>query len=433
MNTNHMNYVSTAKKTEGISLEEAIFLGLAPDGGLFVPEVVPQFTKKEIAELPGKTLHEIATLTLTKWLHGLFTKSEIEEIVTETFSFPIPLIEVAGYKVLELFHGPTYSFSDVSARFLSHVFKKIMKRRKMKSKILVSTSGDTGSAIAHSFATHADSKTVIVYPKGKLSRMQEHQITRVGDNVLAIEIDGDFEDCRELTNAAFADPDLQKMGIVSASSLNIARLIPQIVLYVYTYAQLYPTHATLVIPSGNFGNACTALLARLMGIPFEKIILACNTNDAAVDYANTGVFRAKRSVHTLSSAMDVGDPGNFPRILHLCGYSHKTFTEFFEAFSISDSKVINTIHAIWAEYEYMIDPHTAVAWAAADEIESSHKTMVIVATAAPTKFSEVIERHTGLKVDNTHLLTELKKREKKVISIHNDYKQFKVLLMQEFA
>lgn len=429
-----MKYTSTGRKSIKASLEDAIFVGLAPDGGLYVPESIPVFTQKEISELPGKSLHEVASITLHKWFHDTFSKQEMDEIVEKSLSFPLPLVEVGGYKVLELFHGPTFAFSDISSRFMTQIFKKILKKKNRKYRMLIASSGDSGGSIAHSFNEDDDTETIVVFPKGKLSAVQQAQITRIGDKVLAIEVNGNFDDCQKLVSKAFTDGVFTEHNLLSASSMSIVRLIPQIIVYVYLYSLLAKNDLSVVIPSGNFGNATTALLAKLMGIPFKKIVIACNKNDAAVRYAKTGKYLpAGNAFDTMSNAMDIADPHNFPRILHLCGYNHKKFLEFFSAFTISDNKVVHTTHAIWSEHEYLLDPHTAVAWAAADELDEDPKSVVIVATAAPVKFAEAIEKHTGIKVENEEILAELHKRAAKYISINNSYEEFKEILLQEFG
>lgn len=428
-----MKYTSTNKNAEKASFEDAIFVGIAPDGGLYVPESIPVFTQKEIKELPGKSLHEIAGITLQKWFHDTFSKQEIDDIVNKALTFPLPLVEVGGYRVLELFHGPTFAFSDISSRFMTQIFYKILNKKNKKYRMLIASSGDSGSSVAHSFGESGETETIVVFPKGKLSSVQQAQITRIGDSVLAIEVNGSFDDCQKLVNTAFRDEAMTDHNLLSVSSMSIARMIPQIVVYVYLYSLLAPTEASVVIPSGNFGNATTALLAKLMRIPFKKIVIACNKNDAAVRYAKTGKYiPASNAIDTMSNAMDIADPHNFPRILHLCGYNHKKFLEFFSAYTISDNKVVHTTNAIWSEHEYLLDPHTAVAWAAADELEEDPKSVVIVATAAPLKYAEVIKKHTGIEIENKEILSELHKRTAKYISIDNDYEDFKKILLQEF-
>lgn len=428
-----MKYISTNKKSPSATFEEAIFLGMAPDGGLYLPESIPKFTTHEIASLQGMSLHEIASITLNKWFHGVFTHQETDEIVQKSLEFPIPLVEVGGYKVLELFHGPTYSFSDVSSRIIAHTIHKIAKRRKSKLRIILATSGDTGSSIAHTLGNmDTEVRPIVLFPKNLLSSIQLAQITRISSNVLAIEVDASYEECLNLTHKILNDKDILDLNILSGNSTNILRLIPQIIIYAYLYSLLAPKISTVVIPSGNFGNSCTALLAKLMGIPMDKIIIATNNNDAAYVYSKTGTYTPKVSVRTLASSMDIGNPSNFPRILHLCGYSHKKFLEFFDTYSITDSKVINTIHAIWSEYKYMMDPHTAVAWAAADQIDNADKTPVIIATAAPEKFSEILYKHTHLKIENDHILKELHKNNSRCISIKNNYEKLKGIIVSEF-
>jgi threonine synthase len=427
-----MKLTSLKKRSPEVSFEEAIFIGLAPDGGLYVPKDVPQFNHKELQDLKGKTFAKIAHLTLHKWLHDELSSEELEEVITKAFNFPIPLVKVGPYHVLELFHGPTMSFKDIAACVLARLTEIFVRRSKRLVRVLVATSGDTGGAIAHGFANVKDTQVVVLYPKGRVSHLQEEQLTRVAQNVIALEVDGDFDDCQRLVKKAFVDPDLRELALTSANSINIGRLLPQIIYYVYLASLMLPEKPTVVIPSGNFGNVCGALLAQKMGIPFEKIVIACNANDAVVDFARTGRYKAKKTVRTFSNAMDVGDPSNFPRVLHFCGYSHEKFLQLFEAVGINDSKTLHTMLSIWHEYRYQLDPHTAVAWAAADAIDNIDRSIVIIATASPLKFAEEIEKNLRITLDNSSILRELKKNKINKITIKNSYSQFKQLLLDHF-
>lgn len=428
-----MKLTSLNKKSPPVTFEDAIFVGLAPDGGMYVPEEVPQFTAKELSELPHMHLHDIATLTLHKWLHDELSKSDIEQIVKKAISFPIPLVEVGGYKILELFHGPTMSFKDVAAKILAHTMKVYMQKKKRRIKLLMATSGDTGIAVGHSFTDIDDARVVLLFSKDLSSRVKREQIARIGDNVLAIEVDGSYADCHRLVRQAFEDKDLMRLGFTSANSINVGRMLPQIIYFVYLYALMYPSTATIVIPTNNFGNATTALLTRLMGVPFDKIVLACNQGNFITKYAQTGRFNGRSYGPHDITLLEHKSFTNFPRILHFCGYSHKRFRELFDAYSVDDGKALHMMHAVWHEYNYLTEPGAARAWVVADEIASRDKNIVIVTTSAPQKHADDIHRQAGIHVDDRSVLAHWRKRSSRLVSIPNDYDTFKSLVVKEFV
>ncbi len=428
-----MKFTSLNKKSPPVTYEDAIFLGVAPDGGMYVPEQIPQFTKHELEQIPRMSLHDIATLTLHKWLHDELTKSEIEQIVHKAISFPIPLVEVGGYKVLELFHGPTMSFKDVAAKILAHTMKTYKQKKKHKIKLLMATSGDTGIAVGHSFTDVDDAKVILLFSKYLKNRLKREQLTRLGDNVLAIECDGSYADCHRLVRQAFDDKELGKLGFTSANSINVGRMLPQIIYFVYLYALMYPSTATLVIPTNNFGNSTTALIAQLMGIPFDKIVLACTEDNFITKYAATGKYNGRNYTPGEITLIEHKNFTNFPRILHFCGYSHKRFKELFEAYAVNDSKALHMMHAVWHEYNYLTEPGVARAWVVADSIATRDKNLVIVTTSAPQKFADEIHRQAGIHVDDRAVLAHWKKRKSRVMSIPNDYDAFKSLILKEFS
>jgi threonine synthase len=428
-----MKFTSLNKKSPPVSFEEAIFLGLAPDGGMYVPEHIPQFTKGELDQLPQMSLHDIATLTLHKWLHDELSKSEIEDIVHKAISFPIPLIEVGGYKVLELFHGPTMSFKDVAAKILAHTMKTFMKKKKRAIKLLMATSGDTGIAVGHSYTDIEDARAILLFSKDLKNKLKREQLLRIGNNVLAIEVDGTYADCHRLVRQAFADRELDKLGITSANSINVGRLLPQIIYFVYLYALMYPSTATLVIPTNNFGNSTTALLTQLMGIPFDKIILATTEENFVSNYAESGRYNGHHYSPDQITLIEHKNFSNFPRILHFCGYSHKRFRELFDAHSVGDSKTVHMMHAVWHEYNYLIEPGVARAWVVADAIATRDKNIVIVTTSSPQKFAEEIHRRAGIHVDDHSVLAHWRKKKSRLMTIPNDYAIFKSLVIKEFS
>lgn len=428
-----MKFTSLNKQSAPVSFEDAIFVGLAPDGGMYVPEKVPQFSKQELEKIPHMSLHDIAVLTLHKWLHDELTKEEIEQIVRDAISFPIPIVEVGEYKVLELFHGPTMSFKDVAAKILAHTMKTFMRKKKRAIKLLMATSGDTGIALGHSYSDIDNSKAILLFSKQLKNRLKREQLMRVGKNVLAIEVDGSYADCHRLVRQAFADRDLENLGITSANSINVGRLIPQIIYFVYLYAQMYPSTATLVIPTNNFGNSTTALIAQLMGIPFDKIVLATPIDNFISKYHRTGKYNGRDYTPDQITLIEHKNFTNFPRILHFCGYSHKRFKELFEAYSVADTKAVHMMQSVWHEYNYLTEPGTARAWVVADSIAAKNKNIVIVTTSSPQKFAEEIQRQTGIHVDDHAVLAHWRNKKSRVMTMMNDYDTFKSLIIKEFA
>jgi len=428
-----MKFTSLNKKSPPVNFEDAIFVGLAPDGGMYVPEKIPEFTKAELDKIPHMNLHDIATLTLHKWLSDELTKSEIEDIVHKAISFPIPLVEVGGYKVMELHHGPTLSFKDVAAKILAHTMKTFMRKKKRNIKLLMATSGDTGIAVGHSFTDIKDARAILLFSKQLKNRLKREQLMRIGDNVLAIEVDGSYADCHRLVRQAFADKDLEKLGITSANSINVGRLLPQVIYFVYLYSLMYPSTATLIIPTNNFGNSTSALIAQLMGIPFDKIVLATTDDNFITKYRATGKYNGKNYTSDQITLIEHKNFTNFPRILHFCAYSHKRFKELFDAYSVSDSKSMHMMHAVWHENNYLIEPGVARAWVVADSIASREKNIVIVTTSSPQKFAEEIHRQAGIHVDDHAVLTHWRKRKSRTTTIPNDYEFFKELVIKEFS
>ncbi len=421
-----MHFYSTNKKSPSVDFEHALFKGLAPDGGLYYPDRIPQFSRGEISSLKGATLAEVGTAVLEKWLGDDLTHDEIESVVQDALTFPIPLKKVGDVYILELFHGPTLAFKDIAARTLARLMEVFVKKNNKKIVVLTATSGDTGGAVAQGFADCKDINVVILYPKGKVSRLQEEQLTRVADNVVSIEVDGVFDDCQSLAKQAFSDPDLVGLNLTSANSINIGRLIPQIIFYAYSYAQMPQDNLAFIVPSGNFGNLTAGLFARAMGFPFGKFLVANNANDPVVRYVQTGVYKTQNAVATLSNAMDIGAPSNFERIQELMGHDHAVFTRLVDATSVSDVQTTATIKSVYEKYDYLLDPHTAVAWSAWESWQLSDKYIPIIhATASPIKFADVIKKHTGIEVDDSGVIDNLQKKKSKKISVGSSYEEIK--------
>lgn len=423
-----MQFYSTKKNAPDVDFKTALFHGIAPDGGLYIPRNIPKFTKKEIKGI--KTLHDAAFITLRKWItEGEISDYDLEKIIKSSFTFPIPIVSVGKYSILELFHGPTMAFKDIAGRVLARFFAYYLEKEKRTVTILVATSGDTGGAIAQAFSGIPYVKVVVIYPHGKVSELQEEQLTRTDKNILSIAVDGDFDDCQAFVKQAFEDKDFQDLHLSTANSINIGRLIPQIVFYVWAYSLIKSNAIRFVIPSGNMGNATSAILAHQMGIPIHSLIIATNENDVAVKYYKTGKYNSQKTVQTLSTAMDIGNPNNFERVLALFHNDYDLFTQKMSAVKVSDSETVNTIKKIFKLNNYLMDFHTAVGYHAAENVSSLHFPSVVVATAAPQKFAKEIEEQTGIVVDNSSFLKAIKMKKKKVVYSKKEYSEIKKVLM----
>lgn len=426
-----MKFYSTNKKSPLVDFKTALFQGLAPDGGLYMPEVFPKFTSKELKSLPSLTLVEVGALVLQKWLGDEIPEKDIREISKNSLTFPIPVKQVGDYSLLELFHGQTAAFKDIAGRFLANLFTYYLKVEKENITILVATSGDTGGAIAQAFSNNDRVKVVILFPKGKVSNLQEEQLTRVGKNVLPLAIKGDFDDCQSYVKEAFLDRDLQHLNLSSANSINIGRLLPQIIHYVWCYANLQKNNLRFVVPSGNLGNITAGLFATRMGIPLSSFVIATNVNDSVVKYYKTGEFRKQKTISTLSNAMDIGNPNNFSRVLKLFNNDHEEFCKLIKAVKVTDEETIRVIKEVYKQYDYLLDFHTAVAYAAAEKLKDDTLHAVLVATASPAKFSSEIRQETGIIIDNKQALAKLQKLEKREFQVESNYQAVKEVLQNK--
>jgi len=422
-----MKFYSTKKKSPEVDFKMALFQGLAPDGGLYMPDIIPQFTLKELEKM--SSLQDVGFGVLRKWINDEeISNEDLKHIVSKSLAFPIPLVSIGDISILELFHGPTLAFKDIAACVLAQLFEYFLIKDNKKITILVATSGDTGAAIAHAFAGLKRVKVAILYPRGKVSELQEEQMIRAGKNVLAIAVDGVFDDCQAFVKRAFQDPDLEDCNLSSANSINIGRLIPQIIYYIWAYLQASEKKIQFVVPSGNMGNATAALLAHRMGMPLTSLVIATNENDVAVNYYQTGIYKTKESVQTLSTAMDIGSPSNFERILELFDYDYSSFCKLISAVKVTDEETINTIKRVYEKKEYLLDFHTAVAFYGAEKTHVSNQYTVVVSPASPLKFAKEIKKQTGIPIDNSLYIKDLKKIEKRVISTSNDYNAIKKIL-----
>ncbi|MDE6576592.1 MAG: threonine synthase [Muribaculaceae bacterium] len=432
-----MHYYSTTGKSPEVTLEEAVVKGLAPDRGLYMPERIPVLPEEFFRRLPEMTLPEMAA-EVAQALFGEDVEPAMLKALTEdAMNFPIPLVKVTdNIYSLELFHGPTLAFKDVGARFMARLLGYFNRENKDRLvNVLVATSGDTGSAVANGFLGVEGVRVFVLYPKGKVSPIQESQFTTLGRNIEAIEIDGTFDDCQALVKQAFLDTELnEKMMLTSANSINVARFLPQMFYYFYAVGQLMAAGAdtneiVVCVPSGNFGNITAGLIAKRMGLPVKRFIAANNANDIFFQYLKTGEYSPRPSVQTIANAMDVGDPSNFARVLDLYGHSHDAITAGISGCTYTDREIAETMKSTLEKDGYMLDPHGAVAFRALEEQLRPEETGIFLETAHPAKFKETVEGITGKEVEIPARLAEFMKGEKKSVEMAPDFTAFKQFLL----
>lgn len=412
-----MNFISTRDKNIKVSLSEAMQSGLAPDGGLFVPERFPKVDWQNFAK--DITYAEFAANTLREFFKGDQLEASLDKICNNAFTFDVPVKRLdKTTSVLELFHGPTLSFKDFGARFLANCLSSIDSEKPFT--ILVATSGDTGSAVAAAFHGKGNIRVIVMFPKGKISKRQEKQITCWGDNIQAVEVEGVFDDCQSLVKEAFKTPWwTERTKLNTSNSINIGRLLPQSTYYAYTSWQHYlqtGEKANYIVPSGNIGNITAAFWAKQMGFPIGEISMSLNANDTVIDYLNTGEFNPRASVETLANAMDVGNPSNFERLLYLLG-NYENFKANVKAICVSDFEIIEEIKQVYRQYNEVVCPHTATGFVAKNQLDAN-KDYIIVATAHPAKFESVIEPVLDIQVPATPALQKLLDKEQHKVAIN---------------
>ncbi|MGI6433259.1 MAG: threonine synthase [Sphaerochaetaceae bacterium] len=395
-----MKFISTRGKSPQLSASEAMLQGLATDGGLYVPTHFPQMNLRHLASCGSYA--ELAYEVLAPFFVGDELESELAEICTEAFNFPLPLHWHTPHKgVLELFWGPTAAFKDFGARFLASSMERLLKKRNQDLTILVATSGDTGGAVASAFYHKEHLKVKVLFPQGRVSARQQQQLTCWADNVESFAVKGVFDDCQTMVKQAFMDTELQKkVALSSANSINLGRLLPQMVYPFFAALEsvrLHQAEPTLIIPSGNVGNSCGSFWAKECGAPIANIVLALNNNTTVADYIASGVYEKRPSVATLANAMDVGDPSNMERLRHLYN-NHQSFINEVQAYSVSDQKIIETIQEIYNTYSYIVCPHTATGEYVRSLVQSNTPT-IVYATAHPAKFDTIVEPAIGTTVE----------------------------------
>lgn len=429
-----MNYNSLNKKAPNTSFKEAVIKGLAPDRGLYFPESITPLSKDFFENIEHRSYSEIAFETIKQFVLPEISEAELKRIVEETLSFDFPVVKLnEKISTLELFHGPTMAFKDVGARFMARCLGYFNKKNTEEVTVLVATSGDTGGAVAHGFLGVKGVNVVILYPSGKVSNIQEKQLTTLGQNITALEVDGVFDDCQDMVKRAFLDEELtNNMQLTSANSINVARWLPQMFYFMFAYKQLKSKQIDIVfsIPSGNFGNICAGMMAQKLGLPIKHFIASNNENNVVTEYLKTEIYNPKPSVQTISNAMDVGNPSNFVRIQEIYKNDFTTLKQNLSSYSFSDAETKAAMLEIYNDYNYIADPHGAIGYLGAKAYLNSNAEAhcVFLETAHPTKFLDVVEDVIETKVALPNQIQAVIKGEKKSIKIKN-YSELKTFLL----
>jgi threonine synthase len=432
-----MKYFSTNHKAPIATLKKAVVKGLAEDRGLYMPEEIKKMPKEFFDNIENYSFQEIACVVADAFFGEDVNAEDLKKIVCETLSFETPLAQVEdNIYSLELFHGPTLAFKDVGARFMARLLQYFIRKEKGDSlvNVLVATSGDTGSAVANGFLGVDGIHVYVLYPKGKVSKIQECQFTTLGKNITAVEVDGVFDDCQTLVKNAFMDSELNSaMKLTSANSINVARFLPQAFYYFNAYSQLKrlgkADEMVMCVPSGNFGNICAALFGHAMGLPIKRFIAANNANDVFFNYLKTGQYEPKPSVQTIANAMDVGDPSNFARIIELYGNSHKRISSLISGATYSDSQIAESMKSCREQTGYILDPHGACGYRALKENLKIGEVGVFCETAHPAKFKDTVEGIIGSEVAIPERLAAFMRGEKQSVPMTKDFADFKKFLL----
>jgi threonine synthase len=435
-----VEYYSTHGRSRHVSFQEAALSGLADDGGLFMPATIPALPAAFWRDCGALTFAEIAEEMAAPFLDGDIPRPALRATVRDALAFDAPLVELApGLHILELFHGPTLAFKDFGARFMARIFAHLRAGATQELTVLVATSGDTGSAVAQGFHGVPGTRVVLLYPSGKVSHIQEQQLTTLGGNITALEVRGTFDDCQRMVKAAFRDPELQaRLALTSANSINIARLIPQTFYYAYAFARLRDKAAPLVfaVPSGNFGNLTAGVLAQRMGMPCAGFVAATNANDVVPHYLASGRFTPRPSQQTRSSAMDVGDPSNFARLLALYDGDRACMAHDLHGDSASDKETLAAMRELYDRYGCVADPHTAVGYRGLTRYLSGvgdigHQQQgIVLATAHPAKFGDTCREALGIEVELPASLRACLSTPKQAITIPAEDEALREFLVQ---
>ena len=431
-----MKYRSLNDKNHKVSFGDAVVRGLAPGKALYFPEDIPKLSRDFFQNLDKYSKEEIAYEAIKAFVGDEIEKNSLQEILKKTLNFEFPVVSISeNIGTLELFHGPTLAFKDVGAGFMAGCLGHFVKKGNLgKITVLVATSGDTGGAVANGFLGVEGIDVVILYPKGKVSEIQEKQLTTLGQNITALEVNGNFDDCQDMVKKAFSDSGIsEKRQLTSANSINVARWLPQMFYYFFAYKQLAEKKKKLAfsVPSGNFGNICAGMLAKQMGLPIDHFIASNNENNVVTRYLKSKEYSPKPSVQTISNAMDVGNPSNFVRILELFDNEFNSLSQQLSSFSYSDDETRKAIKEVKQKYNYVMDPHGAVGYLGLRDFlaENPEYYGTFLETAHPVKFLETVEEVIGEKVEIPASIKEVMNKEKKSFEI-SDYDELKDFLMQ---
>ncbi|HBK82949.1 MAG TPA: threonine synthase [Flavobacterium sp.] len=427
-----MKYYSLNNKKHKVSFEEAVINGLAPDKGLYFPEKLTPLSSDFFNNIEDLSNSEIAFEVIKQFVGDEIPEKELREIVNETLAFDFPLVKVEeNIYSLELFHGPTMAFKDVGARFMSRCLAYFNRNKNQHNTVLVATSGDTGGAVASGFLGVKGVRVVILYPEGKVSNIQEKQLTTLGENIVALEVDGFFDDCQDMVKKAFLDDDLKNLNLTSANSINIARWLPQMFYFFFAYKELKKYNKPLITscPSGNFGNICAGIIGKKIGLPLSHFVASTNANDTVPRFLANGNYDPKPSIATISNAMDVGNPSNFVRIQEMYNHDLETFKSDFSSYAFSDDETKATIKAIYKTFGYVAEPHGAVGYLGLKkELEQQPNSIgFFLETAHPIKFLDEVEPLLEIILDIPDQIKQVMHKEKKSIKIKT-YDEFKAFL-----
>ncbi|MCD2260057.1 threonine synthase [Psychroserpens luteolus] len=430
-----MNYYSLNREAPNTNFTDAVIKGLAPDRGLYFPEKITPLPASFFETIDRKSRSEIAFEAIQQFVSPDIPESVLKTIIEETLSFDFPIVKLNDHiSSLELFHGPTMAFKDVGARFMARCLGYFNQKNVNDITVLVATSGDTGGAVANGFLGVKGVNVVILYPSGKVSDIQEKQLTTLGQNITALEVDGVFDDCQDMVKKAFLDQSITNtMQLTSANSINVARWLPQLFYFMFAYQQLHNEHDDIVfsIPSGNFGNICAGMIAQQLGLPVKHFIAANNANNVVTEYLTTRKYHPKPSVQTISNAMDVGNPSNFIRIQEIYNNDFNQLKNNLSSYSYSDKETKDALLEIYEQYNYIADPHGAVGYLGCKAHLKSHNNAhcVFLETAHPTKFLDVVEDVIQTKIELPHQIKEVIDKEKVAIKISN-YEDLKAFLLR---
>ena len=432
-----MKFTSTRNTGDIVGFTEAMFRGLAPDGGLYQPVETPDLEDFYTTLKDDTAFNELATGLTSALLGPEISPEAAGDIINAAFDFEPTIVDAAdGISVLELFHGPSCAFKDYGASFLASAMDRLLADRDERAVIVTATSGDTGSAVAQAFHGKSHIDVVILYPSGRVSPLQEKQLTTLGDNISALEVKGSFDDCQRMAKSAFTNPELAKLPLSSANSINLGRLIPQSFYYVWAWTRMRERgEFAFVVPSGNFGNITAGLYAAAWGMPVSRFVAVTNANDVVPEYLRTGSYRPRPSVATLSNAMDVGAPSNYERLDRLYEQNVDIFRRHVEAVAVDDQVTMQTMSRVHTDHDYLCCPHTAVGWRGAEIYREQNPDIpcLLLSTAHPGKFVEVVEKATGEKPELPPALSALLDREKTADLVGNKDEDLQGWLMGRFG